>query len=123
MKLSDIVNRVVIDPRKLIDYALDPDAPWGRHKATVFKRSLGFTQENYADLLTQIEGKVLESEATFHSADEFGRRYTVDLLIRGTEGREAIVRTGWLVSPGADEAYLVTLYVRSHRGHRTSRRL
>lgn len=54
----------------------------------------------------------MEGEATFHSEDEFGRRYTVDMLILGTEERQAIVRTGWLVSPGADEARLVTLYAK-----------
>ena len=112
MKLGNIVNRVVIDPRKLTEYALDPDAPWGRHKAAVFKKSLGFTLENYIDLLVQLEGKALEGEATLHSEDKFGRRYTVDLLIQGTEGRRAIVRTGWLVPPDADQAHLVTLYVR-----------
>lgn len=116
MKLADIVNHVVIDPRKLTNYALDPDAPWGRHKAVVFKESLGFTRENYADLLAQIEDKALEGKATSHSEDAFGRRYTVDLLILGTEGRQAIVRTGWLVPSGVDEARLVTLYVKKASG-------
>ena len=54
MKLGEIVERVSVDPRKLTEYALNPKAPWGRHKAVVFERALGFTQENYADLLTQI---------------------------------------------------------------------
>lgn len=116
MKLADIVSRVVIDPRKLADYALDPDAPWGRHKATIFKESLGFIRENYADLWVQIEDKAMEGEAAFHSEDQFGRRYTVDLLIRGTEGRQTMVRTGWLVRPGADEARMVTLYVKKAAG-------
>jgi len=117
VKLADIVNRVVIDPRKLINnYALDPDAPWGRHKAAVFKGLLGFTRENYSDLLAQIEAKALGSKATFHSEDEFGRRYTVDLSIQGTEGRQAIVRTGWLVPPDGEEARLVTLYVKGASG-------
>ena len=101
MNLAELVNRLVIDPRKLTDYALDPDAPWGRHKASVFKKLLGFTQENCVDLLAQIEDKALEGEAVFHSEDEFGRRYTADLLIQGTEGQEAVVRMGWLVPPGA----------------------
>ena len=26
MKLADIVNRVIVDPRKLTDYALDPES-------------------------------------------------------------------------------------------------
>jgi len=54
----------------------------------------------------------LEGEATFHCEDEFGRRYIADLLIRGTGGQEAIVRTGWLIPPGAREAHLVTLSVK-----------
>ena len=112
MKLADIVNSVVIDPRKLTEYALDPESPWGRHKAVVFERILGFTVENYADLLAQIEDKALEAEATFHSEDEFGQRYTVNLMVSGTEGRQAVVRTGWFIPHGASEARLVTLYVR-----------
>ncbi len=112
MRLADIVTRLVIDPRKLTEYALNPDSPWGRHKAVVFEQALGITRQNYTDLLTQIEQQALEAQATFHSEDEFGRRYTVDLQIHGTEGRQAIVRTGWFVAHGADEARLVTLYVK-----------
>lgn len=112
MKLGEIVDRVVIDLRKLTDYALDPASPLGRHKARTFQQVLGFTRENYAALVAQIETQSLEGEAVLHSEDEFGQRYTVDLLIRGAEGQEAIVRTGWLVSPGAREARLITLYVR-----------
>jgi hypothetical protein len=32
MKLSEISSRIVIDSRKLTDYALDLDNPLGRHK-------------------------------------------------------------------------------------------
>jgi len=112
MKLGDIVRSVVIDPRKMSEYVLDPGSPWGRHKAIIFEQMLGFTRENYANLLTQVETQALNAEATFHSQDQFGQRYTVDLLINGTEGRQAVVRTGWFVPHGGDEARLVTLYVR-----------
>ena len=112
MKLADIVERVSVDPRKSTNYALNPEAPWGRHKAVVFKQALGFTQQNYVDLLAKIEQQALEAEATFHSEDEFGRRYTVDLSVQGTEGRQGLVRTGWFVPRGAREARLATLYVR-----------
>jgi len=113
VKLGEIVDRISVDPRKLTEYALNPKAPLGRHKAIVFARVLGFTQENYTNLLTQIESRALDAQATFHSEDEFGRRYTVDLTVKGTEGRQGVVCTGWLVSPGADEARLITLYVRA----------
>ena len=112
MKLGEIVRQVSIDSRKLTEYALNSQAPWGRHKAIVFAHVLGFTRENYADLLSQIEEGALEGEAVLHSKDVFGQRYTVDLPVIGVEGQQGVVRTGWLVSPGADEARLLTLYVR-----------
>ena len=112
MKLRDIVERVIIDPRKLTDYALALNSPYGRHKAILFERLLGITQENCTILLKQLEDKVLEAEASFHSKDEFGKRYQIDIMIEGIEGRQATVRTGWLVPPVSDQAHLVTLYVR-----------
>ncbi len=111
MKLSDIVERISIDPRKLTEYALSQEAPWGRHKAILFEKALGFTQQNYADLLVQIEQQALAAEAILHSEDRFGIRYIVDLTVVGTEGRQAVIRTGWIVPHGAREARLVTLYL------------
>jgi hypothetical protein len=69
MKFLEIVERVNIDPRKLTEYALNPEAPWGRHKAIVFEKALGITQQNYADLLVQIEQHVLAAEAVLHSEE------------------------------------------------------
>jgi hypothetical protein len=111
--LADIVERLVIDPHKLSDYALDPASPYGKHKAVLFEKLLGFTQDNYADLIRQLEQRCLHAEATFHSEDDFGERYTVDVLIDGATGQQATVRAGWIVltdEPGT--AHLVTLYVK-----------
>jgi len=91
MKLKELVDNVSIDPRKLTEYALNPESPLGKHKAGVFKRVLGFTRENYGELLFQIEHQALDAQATFHSEDEFGRRYTVDLNVEGPEGQAAVV--------------------------------
>ena len=111
VRLGDIVSRVVIDTRKLTHYALDPDNPIGRHKALVFERRLGFTRDNYALLLQQLEARVLEATAHLQHTDQHGRHYRVDLEVTGTEGQRGIVQTGWLVAPRSDEARLVTLYV------------
>jgi hypothetical protein len=112
MKLADIVDRLVVDPRKLTDYALDPNNPIGCHKALLFERRLGFTNHNYESLLQQIESRTLTAEAHLKRTDKHGRHYSVDLEIVGTEGRRAVVRTGWIVAPDSGEARLVTLYVR-----------
>lgn len=112
MTLAELVTRLIIPSSKLTRYALDPSAPYGRHKAILFEKVLGFTQENYLDLVFQLETKALENEAVFRSEDRFGKHYTVDLLIEGTEGRQATVRTIWLITEGSTEANLTTLYVK-----------
>jgi hypothetical protein len=111
MRLSDVVSHVAIDPRKLTDYALDPEHPIGCHKARVFE-PLGFTRHNYKSLLEQIESAALAAEAHLGWSDARGAHYSVDLEITGPAGQQAIIRTGWLVRPNSDEARLTTLYVR-----------
>ena len=115
LKLSDIAESIAIDPRKLTHYALDPDSPHGRHKAVLFEELLGFTKENHSILICQLKAGAMEAEITFHSEDSFGRRYTADIPVEGTEGRHAVVRTGWIMPPGSREAHLTTLYVRKKK--------
>jgi len=112
LRLADFVNSLIIDDRKFTHYALNPNSPRGKNKAVVFEKVLGFTKDNYAELLIQIENKALHADATLHSEDKYGKRYTVDLLIEGTQGQQATVRTGWLVSSEDDKAHLVTIYVK-----------
>lgn len=113
MKLSDIAESIYIDPRKLTHYALDLHSPHGKHKAILFESMLGFTKDNYLGLLTQLENGVKQVEISYHSEDQFGKRYTADIPVDGTEeGQHAVVRTGWIIAPESREACLVTLYVR-----------
>lgn len=65
MKLGDIVNRIVIDSRKLTDYALNPDNPLGADKAVIFQRLLGFTIDNHQLLLKQILTQALDELKQF----------------------------------------------------------
>lgn len=110
MKLGEIVSRVFIDRRKLTDYALNPDNPVGADKALMFQRHLGFTKTNCESLLQQISTVALDCEAILRRTDRHGQHYRVDVEIIGTEGQKEIVRTGWIVPPGSDEARL-TLYM------------
>jgi hypothetical protein len=77
----------------------------------LFEKLLGFTKANYTHLLEQLKTKPLSAETTAHSEDQYGKRYTVELLIEGIDGQQEIVRTGWLVPTDTKEAHLVTLYV------------
>lgn len=115
MKLGDIVTSVVVDTRKLTEYALNPDNPVGRDKALMFQLHLGFTRDNYESLLQQIQTKALLSEAILQRTDQHGKHYRVDMEITGIEGQREIVRTGWVVALDSNAARLTTLYVRSRK--------
>ncbi|GEM_PF-637378 len=111
LTLTEIVDKVVINPRKLTHYALDPQSPKGKHKAIVFEQ-LGFTKANYTELLEQLQTKSLTTEAISYGEDEYGTRYTLEIPIENQTGQTAIVITGWLVPKNTQEAHLVTLYVK-----------
>jgi filamentous hemagglutinin len=112
MQLRELVDEVLIDPRKLTDYALDPDNPKGRDKAVMFQRHLGYTKDNYQLLLDQIYERVLDAEAIPQNEDRYGIRYQIDLEIQGIDATQIeIVRTGWIIAPGSNQARLTTLYI------------
>jgi hypothetical protein len=112
MKMRELVSEIIIDTRKLTDYALDPESPKGKDKAIMFQRHLGYNKENYQILLDQINTLILDSEAIPQSKDQFGTRYQVDLEIQGIEAQQIeIVRTGWLIAPNSQQAKLTTLYI------------
>ena len=111
MLLCELASRLIVDPRKLVEYALNPDAPRGRHKALVFEQALGYTLNNWQHLLGQLEMQAPHAEARPHSGDHYGRRYTANLPITGVNGRQATVCTGWIVRPEEDVVRLVTLWV------------
>jgi hypothetical protein len=112
MKMRELASEITIDPRKLTDYALDPESPKGKDKAQMFQRYLGYTKENHQILLDQINSLILDAEAIPQNEDQFGTRYQVDLEILGVEPQQReIVRTGWLIAPNSQQAKLTTLYI------------
>jgi hypothetical protein len=100
----------VVDLRKLVDYALNPDNPVGRQKARVFAAALGFDRSNGHLLVDEIRRGVMASPAEPGMVDAYGARYRVDLPLTGPRG-SAVVRTAWIYRTGSDVPELVTLHV------------
>lgn len=115
MKLGDLVKEIHIDVRKFTEYALNSEHPYGAHKAKVFESRLGYTKSNFELLQAQIESQALHCDAIENKKDKHGQRYTVDIVVRGAQGQQAVVRTGWLVPPDSNEAWLATLFVRKEK--------
>lgn len=104
-------NQAIIDPRKLTEYALNPNHPKGMHKARVFKSALGITIEHAQELIAQVRRGIISTPAIPGATDSFGTHMTVDLLVTGPAG-QAIVRTSWIYDPGSTVPRLATIFVK-----------
>ena len=103
-------DRAILDTRKLVDYCLNPEHPRGRHKARVFRETLGIMRADAQRLretlltgIVNLEGEPLES-------DPYGRRWRVDVPVAISD-RNAIVRTLWIIRAGETIPRFVTCWV------------
>ena len=86
----------IIEEEKLRNYCLNPDHPLGKHKAKVFKKRLGFVQSDSDRLKALIFEKIAISECIETISSDYGRRVTVDFILVNF-GKEAMVRTAWII--------------------------
>lgn len=92
-------------PEKFIDYALKNTS-----KTKGFREILGYNESNWEHLKDNIQKGVLKNNAKFHNVDQYGVRFSVDMVIEGPKGK-ANVRTGWIYDPGKEIPRLTTLYL------------
>ncbi|WP_188258733.1 DUF6883 domain-containing protein, partial [Pseudomonas sp. PSB18] len=104
-------NRAIIDPRKLTDYALNPDHPVGGNKARVFESVLGFTKDNSDLLMKQLREGIMSNTPTPGKVDQYGARFTVDIPVTGPAGN-GVVRSGWIYKSGSNVPELTTIFVK-----------
>ena len=109
MKLPN-AERAVVEIAKLCGYSLNPLHESGKHKARVFKSALGITDEDAEWLRERLLEAAQTGEAVPQPPSVFGEIFVVDVLIeRG--GRQALVRTAWIVEYGTDFPRLTSCYV------------
>jgi hypothetical protein len=100
-----------IPQEKLRDYALNAEHPLGRHKARVFKSTLGIGQEDWRYLSDQILERLEGAPVTaIRPKPPHGLEYEVRLPIDGLNGETHTIVTGWLVAE-AGPPRLLTTYV------------
>lgn len=104
-------GRAVADTRKFTEYALNPAHPVGGNKARVFERALGYNQSNWQGLRDQLLRGLRQVPVRPGTVDQYGTRFTTDILVRGPNGAAATVRTGWIYRPGANAPELTTLFI------------
>ena len=109
MKLPN-ADRAVVDVRKLRDYCLNVDHPRGHHKARVFKSALGWTVDEVEDVRRRLLEAVLQTDASFLGADDYGQRYALDFAVQGARGA-ATVRSLWIIRHGDNFPRFASCYV------------
>lgn len=90
-------REAVVPTAKLVDYALDPEHPRGRHKARVFSSALGISRSDWRYLQDQILDAVQGAPVRATRITPFGVVYDVVLQIDGMNGATHPVATIWLV--------------------------
>lgn len=88
-------------------YALSLDP----NKAEAFATALGYTMDNWEDLAKEALIAACNSNEAFAGKDEWGERYTSDVVLTGKTGKETKVRIGWIKEPGSDGLRMTSIYV------------
>ena len=80
-------------------------------KAKAFKEALGYTKENYQDLIDNIQNNFKEDFMVLKNEDKFGKRYEYVMELTGANGRKANVCTGWIKENDSSEPRMTSAYV------------
>lgn len=102
-------DRAVVDIRKLREYCLNVHHNEGKHKARLFIAALGMTDNDAEVLREMVLEAVKTAEARVGRKDMFGQRYVVDFVAEWG-GKQAVVRSGWIIEHQHDVPRLTTCY-------------
>lgn len=94
---------IAVDIAKLRDYCLSETHPRGRHKARVFRSSLGLTADDSEWLRQALLDAIGRKQDDLHrgESDEYGDRYFLDFELTVPAGT-ANIRSTWIVLTGED---------------------
>ncbi|WP_330437841.1 WXG100 family type VII secretion target [Micromonospora sp. NBC_00821] len=101
-------TRAEIDARKITAYAMNPDHPVGKNKYRVINSTTGLGPDDTDGIMQQIREGVVTGNPVLGKADEFGKRWNVDLPLTGPGGT-LIVRTAWILENGSSSPRMVTI--------------
>lgn len=109
--LLPFAERAFVNDRKLLHYCLDAEHPVGKHKARVFKSALNIDGRTFGVLKQALLNAVKTNEAIFSGLNSEGNLYAVDFEMTH-QGRQATVRSAWIVKFEESFPRLVTCYVK-----------
>ena len=108
MKIPN-AEHAIVDIRKLREYCLNPQNEEGKHKAHQFYVKIGMGVDNAEELRDALLQAVQTANAQLGKNDVYGQRYTIDFTLNW-HGRQATIRSGWIIDRGSEVPRLVTAY-------------
>lgn len=108
-KVAKVLNtgKINISEDKFLNYALDPGKD--PNKAKAFKEALGYTKENYKELIDNINSHLDMNKFVEKGDGGYGMRFENVTRLKGPNGKEANVLTAWI--QGDDGKRLTSVYV------------
>ncbi|MCM1328377.1 MAG: hypothetical protein NC253_02965 [Ruminococcus sp.] len=94
---------------KFIEYSLNPNK--SPNKAKAFKEALGYTSENYTELIDKINDNIDKSVMKLKGNNGHGDLYEQVMNITGANNKNANVCTGWIAKPDDNNLRLTSVYV------------
>ena len=99
----------IIPQEKFTQYCLNKEkAP---DKAHAFESALGYTLDNYQDLIDNIYKSIPKFPAKNKGDNGYGISYEVLMTLTGANHKKANVKTGWIIRYGSKEPTLTSAYV------------
>ena len=99
-----------VDPRKLIDYALSPTHPVGKHKARLFASRLGLTQSDAPALVAALRDAAADQDAILIRSDDWGQRWQIDFMFPFGP-LSAMITSGWIVPADGSPTRLTSVFI------------
>ena len=103
-------ERAILHIDKFTDYCLNPEHPYGKHKARVFKSALNLGMEDAETLRVVMLDVVHQGMAVPAKRNAYGQKYIIDFEMEHS-GKTAEVRTVWIVRDDEDFPRFVTCYI------------
>lgn len=108
------IKSTTIAKEKFTQYALNPEkAP---DKAHAFSSALGYTLDNYEDLIKNINDNFDPDALEERGNNGYGMLYQQIMVLKGPNGKEANVCTAWIEENDGNSVKLTSAYVTKKEG-------
>lgn len=93
------------------------------HKARAFQTYLGYNLSNADELIQNVLENIGQYEAVKKQDPKgYGERLTVTMMLKGPNGKEEPVRTGWIIDKEKDEIRMTSIYVNRRKTGKSQRK-